>query len=179
MKSFCALVLVIVCGAWLAGCGPRAEPPPPAPSNPLEPTQAQPRLPTIRLFLDQHTLTAEIARAPHEIVAGMMFRTNLPPGEAMLFVFPDLDRRAFWMKNCVVPLTAAYLDPDGVIREIRDLQPGNTNTVPTESRRIQYVLEANQGWFDRHGVRPGTLVRTERGTLRESFFPYQPGLDGR
>lgn len=177
--SFRVLFPALAVAALLAGCGPRPEPPPPPPANPLEPVRAQPRLPTIRLFLDQHTLTAEIARAPHEIVTGMMFRTNLPPDEAMLFVFPDVDRRAFWMKNCVVPLSAAYLDPDGVIREIMDLHPGDTNTVPTQSRRIQYVLEANQGWFREHGVRPGTLVRTERGTLRETFFPYQAVPPGR
>ena len=118
-------------------------------------------------------MTAEIAREPVAIMTGMMFRTNLPANECMLFVFPNADRRAFWMKNCVVPLTAAYVDPDGVIREIHDLQPGDTNSVPTDSRQIQYVIEVNQGWFKQQGLKPGTQVRTEQGTLRETFFPYQ------
>jgi uncharacterized protein len=159
----------------VGGCG-RNPPalPGPAVANPYEPVRAQPRLPTITLFLDQQTLTAEICRAPVEIMTGMMFRTNLPPDECMLFVFPEADRRAFWMKNCVVPLSAAYLDPDGVIREIHDLLPGDTVSVPTESRQIQYVIEANQGWFDQHRLKAGTVVRTGRGTLRETFFPFQP-----
>lgn len=164
-------------GLLLAGCGQPAAPVAPTaddtPLNPFQPVRAQPRLATIKLFLDQHTLTAEIAQAPVEIVTGMMFRTNMPPDEAMIFVFPDTDRRAFWMKNCVVPLSAAYLDSEGVIREIHDLQPGDTNSVPTDSRQIQYVIEVNQGWFREHNLRAGTVVRTEKGTLRETFFPYQ------
>ena len=164
----------LVAALLFAGCGqqPPASVAATAP-NPYEPVRAQPRLPTISLFLDQHSLTAEIASAPLEIMTGMMFRTNLPAGEGMLFVFADADRRAFWMKNCVVPLSVAYLDPDGVIREIHDLQPGDTNSIPTDSRRIQYVLEVNEGWFQQHNLKAGTIVRTSKGTLRETFFPYQ------
>jgi uncharacterized membrane protein (UPF0127 family) len=173
VKSLVLPVIALAAALLWTGCGPRAEVPLAQPANPLEPVRAQPRLPTIKLFLDQQKLTAEIARAPQEIVAGMMFRTNLPPDEAMLFVFADTDRRAFWMKNCLVPLSIAFLDPEGVIREIQDRQPGDTNSVPTDSRRIQFVLEVNQGWFQQHALRVGTVVRTERGTLRESFFPYQ------
>lgn len=140
----------------------------------MEPVRAQDRLPTVKLFLDQHTLTAEIAREPMQIITGMMFRTNMPANEAMIFVFGDTDQRAFWMKNCFVPLSLAYVDPDGVIREFRDLRPGDTNSVPTESRHIQYVIEANQGWFRQKSIGVGTIVRSEKGSLRETFFPYEP-----
>lgn len=174
MKWLSLHCFALVAALILAGCGPRptvaADR---AVTDPFAPVRAQPRLPVIKLFLDQHVLTAELARAPVEIVTGMMFRTNLPPDEGMLFVFNDADRRAFWMKNCVVPLSAAYLDADGVIREILDLHPGDTNSVPTQSRQIHYVLEANQGWFKQHNLKPGTTVRTSQGTLRETFFPYQ------
>ena len=45
--------------------------------------------------------------------------------------------------------------------------------MPTDSRLIQYVLEMNQGWFRTNNVRPGAVVRTEKGTLRETFFPFR------
>jgi uncharacterized membrane protein (UPF0127 family) len=57
-----------------------------------------------------------------------------------------------------------------VILEVRDLQPHNTNSVVAASDHVQFVLEANQGWFGRHNVRPGMVVRTERGTLVDTFF---------
>jgi uncharacterized membrane protein (UPF0127 family) len=77
---------------------------------------------------------------------------------------------SFWMKNCPLPLTAAYINPEGSIVEINDLQPNNTNSVVAASDDVQYVLEVNQGWFTRHHIGTGTLVRSELGSLPETFF---------
>jgi uncharacterized membrane protein (UPF0127 family) len=70
-----------------------------------------------------------------------------------------------------VPLSAAYISPDGTILEIVDLHPHNTNSVEAATDQVQYVLEVNQGWFKRHNIAPGAVIRTERGTLRGTFFP--------
>src|SRR4051794_35590548 len=100
----------------------------------------------------------------------MMFRTNMAENAGMLFIFPGPHRASFWMKNTPLPLSAAYLDPDGVILEIHKLEPQNTNSVTAASERIQFVLETNEGWFQRHNIGVGAVVRTERGSLRETFF---------
>jgi uncharacterized protein len=131
--------------------------------------EAQPRLATVRVWLGAHELTAEVARTPRELETGMMFRTNIAEDEGMLFVFPRAGQVAFWMKNVPIPLSCAYIDPEGVILELHDLEPHEETAVEAGSYRIQYVLETARGWFDRHGVGTGTVVRTERGTLRESF----------
>lgn len=131
---------------------------------------AQPKLPTVRLWLGDQELVAEIARRPVEIATGMMFRTRMPENTGMLFVFPDAQPRSFYMRNCVVPLSAAYIAPDGTILEIVDLQPGDERGVLSRADNIQFVLEVPQGWFGRHGIGPGTLIRTERGSLLETFF---------
>ncbi len=131
---------------------------------------AQPRLPTLKLWVGDQELVAEIARRPVEIATGLMFRTNLLEHEAMLFVFPGPGPKSFYMRNCYVPLSAAYIEPDGTIAEIVDLQPGDERGVPSRSTNIQFVLEVRQGWFDRHHIRPGALIRTERGPLLETFF---------
>jgi uncharacterized membrane protein (UPF0127 family) len=57
-----------------------------------------------------------------------------------------------------------------VILEIRELLPHNTNSVVATSEQVQFVLEVNQGWFGRDHVTPGMVVRTEHGSLRETFF---------
>jgi len=88
----------------------------------------------------------------------------------MLFPLASTQRAAFWMKNCPLALSAAYIDPEGVIQEIREFQPHNTNAVISASNDIRFVLETPQGWFERHNVRTGMVVRTERGTLMETFF---------
>jgi uncharacterized membrane protein (UPF0127 family) len=74
------------------------------------------------------------------------------------------------MKNCPLPLSAAYIDQEGVILEIHDLLPYNTNSVVASSDQVQFVLEANQGWFGRHHVTTGMVVRTERGPLAQTFL---------
>jgi hypothetical protein len=132
--------------------------------------KAQARLPTIKLWLGAEEVAAEIARQPAQIATGMMFRTNLLENEAMLFVFPGPDRRNFYMRNCVVPLSAAYIGSDGVILEIIKLQPGDEIGVPSQSTQVQFVLESPQGWYERHNVRTGMVVRTERGSLLDTFF---------
>lgn len=134
-----------------------------------EPVKAQPKLRTIKLWLGGEELLAELALSFDEVRTGMMFRTEMAESEAMLFVFARPHQAAFWMKNTIVPLSAAYIDPDGVILEIHDLKPHDTNSVYAKTDRVQYVLETRQGWFERHKVGVGTIVRTERGSLRESF----------
>lgn len=156
----------------LASCG-RPEGPSPEslpPGAAHEPRQAQPKLPTLKLWLGAAELQAEVALNATQTQTGMMFRTNMAENEAMLFVFGGPHRAAFWMKNTYIPLSAAYLDPEGVILEIHDLEPLNTNAVSATSSQVQYVLETPRGWFARHNVRTGTVVRTERGSLRETFF---------
>ena len=112
-----------------------------------EPSAAQPKLQTMKLWLGQDELTAELALTAQQMQTGMMFRTNMAENEAMLFVFGAPVRASFWMKNCVIPLSAAYIDPDGTILEIHPLQPHDTNSVVAASDRIQFVLETRQGWF--------------------------------
>jgi uncharacterized membrane protein (UPF0127 family) len=154
----------------LWGCGkPAAAPTRPA-TPPGLPTAAQPKLQTMKIWLGSEELISELALTEIQQRTGMMFRTNMAENAGMLFVFGAPHRASFWMMNTVLPLSAAYIDPEGVILEIHDLQPHNTNEVVAASSRVQYVLETNQGWFKRHDVREGMVIRTERGSLQNTFF---------
>jgi len=133
------------------------------------PRQAQSRLPTIQLWLGPEQMTAEMAVTAKEIMTGMMFRTNMAENEGMIFVLGAPSPAHFWMKNCYVPLSVAYIDPEGVIQEIDDLQPQNTNTVDSVSPNIAFALETPQGWFQHHNIQSGMIVRTERGSLMDTF----------
>lgn len=129
--------------------------------------RAQPRLPTIKLWLGDQELKTEVARRQVEIYTGMMYRTNIAEEEAMLFVFPGPDRRGFYMRNTRVALTAAYLAPDGTILELHDLTPFEEAPAWSSSTRIQYVLEVAQGWFQRHNISTGAIVRTSSASFPE------------
>lgn len=139
-------------------------------SNPAYSNQAQPKLPVIRLWLGANELEAEVARSASEIATGMMHRTQMAEDEAMLFVFPRPRRTAFYMRNTILPLSCAYIGSDGAILEIHDMKPLDETPIVASTGQVRYVLEVNQGWFKRHGVGIGTVVSTEKGTLREIFF---------
>jgi hypothetical protein len=100
----------------------------------------------------------------------MMFRTNMAENGGMLFPLPWTQQASFWMKNCPMPLSAAYIDPEGIIQEIHDFQPFNTNSVVAAGNNIRFVLETPQGWFQKHHIQPGVAIATERGPLMQTFF---------
>jgi uncharacterized membrane protein (UPF0127 family) len=166
-----ALIMFILAG-FFAGCK-KAEPPPStaaaAPPQLVLPTHAQPQLQTIRLWLGPEELVTELALTFEQEETGMMFRTNMAENAGMLFVLPAVQQASFWMKNCPLPLSAAYIDPEGSILEIHDLHAQDTNSVVAEAHNILYVLEVNQGWFSRHHIGTGTLVRSEFSSLSDTF----------
>jgi uncharacterized protein len=161
----------------LAGCTGGCQKPVPPPAgaggggvNLGLPTAAQPKLQTMKLWLGAEEMVAELALTGVQQQTGMMFRTNMAENAGMLFVLPVPQRASFWMKNCPLPLSAAYIDPEGVILEIHNLEPHNTNSVVADSGNVQFVLETNEGWFKRHNVTTGMVIRTEHGTLKDTFL---------
>lgn len=111
-------------------------------------------LATMELRSGTVVITVELAVSPSEQETGLMHRTELQDGHGMLFVYPDDRRLSFWMKNTLIPLSIAYLDAQGVIRELYDMQPQSLAPVESE-RHVRYALETPQGWFERVGLKPG------------------------
>ena len=129
----------------------------------------QPKLQTMKLWVGTNEVNAELAMTWPQIQVGMMRRTNMTEMDGMLFTFPSPGQRAFYMRNTVLPLSCAYIDPEGTILETYDMKPLEETPIQSKSDQVQYVLEMNQGWFERHGVKPGVAVSTERGTFPQTF----------
>ena len=173
MKIFHRLVLLAL--LLTAGC---SKPTPPAASAPVAPVtiedvlpkQAQPKLLTMKLYLGAETLDAELALTGEQQMTGMMYRTNIQDGDAMLFPLPFTQQANFWMKNCPESISAAYITPDGIIAEIHHLEKNDTNGVIAATDNIRFVLETSDGWFARHNVNTGAVIRTEKGSLSETFL---------
>jgi uncharacterized membrane protein (UPF0127 family) len=169
MNGLCFFAMVLAV-ALCAGCDDSGAPASVAGFDPGEPTQAQPPLQTMKLYIGPQELVAELALTPQQQRAGMMFRTNMAENAGMIFPLPFTQQAGFWMKNCPYPLSAAYIDEEGVIQEIHDLQPHDTNTVAAARANIRFVLETNKGWFERHHITTNVVVATERGSLMATFF---------
>ncbi len=180
--SFLALVLL---AAVLAGCQKNEAVPGDASTNSVAatntntadaggymlPTGPQAKLPTIKLYLGPETLDAEMALSPMQEATGLMYRTNITDETAMIFALGEPLRapNGFWMTNCPMSLSAAYISPDGIIKEIHHLEKNDNTPVVATNDDIIYVLEVNDGWFARHNINPGMVIRTERGSLGDTF----------
>ena len=162
---------VLLCVALLAGCQ-KSSPPAPGPLSidDLLPKQAQPKLPTMKIYIGAETLDTELALTPQEEMTGMMFRTNIQDSDSMLFVLSAPQRASFWMKNCPESISCAYINTDGFIEDIHHLEKNDTNAVLSTTDDIRFVLETSDGWFTRHNIAIGTLIRTEKGSLADTFL---------
>ena len=112
---------------------------------------------TIELQIGEQRLTAEVADTDAARQHGLMFRERLPANHGMLFVWDRPARYAMWMQNTPLPLSVAFINADGRIVNIEDMQPHTQNTHQARTPVI-YALEMEQGWFDTRGIRPGDRV---------------------
>jgi uncharacterized membrane protein (UPF0127 family) len=118
----------------------------------------QPRLDSITLGAGMYNIHAEVARTPLQTQTGMMFRREMAQHEGMLFVFDGLERRCFWMKNTLLPLSIAFIADDGRIVSLADMQPQSEES-HCSAEPVRYALEMNQGWFAKRGIKPGFKLK--------------------
>lgn len=103
------------------------------------------------------TVQAEMAVEEEERNYGFMNRKKIPDGTGMLFVFEKDQILSFWMKNTPSPLSIAYLDSEGVIKNIYDMKPYSLAPI-VSTVSCRYALEVPQGWYSRAGIRVGDKV---------------------
>ena len=79
---------------------------------------------------------------------------EMPTHEVLLFIFDQPCVQCFWMKNTSLPLTAAIVVDDGTIVNLADMKPQTTDS-HCSTKPVRYVLEMNQGWFGKKGIKAG------------------------
>ena len=116
------------------------------------------KLASIRLTAGMHIIQAELAQTPDERSTGLMFRTAMGANEGMLFAFEQAGTQCFWMKNTLLPLSIAFVADDGSVVNIDDMKP-QTLVSHCSTKPVRFVLEMNQGWFAKRGIKPGTRLQ--------------------
>lgn len=106
------------------------------------------------------TVKAEIAIKPEERNFGYMKRKNIPEGTGMLFVFEADQILSFWMKDTPHPLSIAYIDSKGRIRDIFDMTPYSLSSIVSTSS-VRYALEVPQGWFKKNNIQVGDTINLD------------------
>ena len=111
----------------------------------------------VRLSAGMNLIDAQLALTPEQRQIGLMLRKNMPQHEGMLFVFEQASQQCFWMKNTLLPLTAAFVADDGTIVNLADMKPQNLDS-HCSTQPVRYVLEMNQGWFAKKGIKAGSKL---------------------
>jgi len=108
--------------------------------------------------------TVEVADDEQTIARGLMGRDALPRDSGMYFVYKESAVRTFWMKNTRIPLSIAFIDADGVIASIKDMEPFDETLVSSEVE-VKDALEMNQGWFAANDVRKSDRAELKDGQV--------------
>ena len=114
--------------------------------------------PTVSLSINGHKITAEVAATAERRATGLMHRFSLRPDHGMVFVFERAEPQAFWMKNTFIPLSIAFIAPDGRIINVDDMAPQDETTHLSKGPAL-YALEMRKGWFGERGIRAGDVVK--------------------
>ncbi len=117
----------------------------------------QTNLPRIKLQAGMYQIDTQVAQTPEQRSIGLMYRSDMPQHEGMLFVFEQAATQCFWMKNTLLPLTAAFVADDGTVVNLADMKPQTTDSHCSE-KPVRFVLEMHQGWFAKKGFKAGTRL---------------------
>ncbi len=107
-----------------------------------------------QLSAGMHLLDVQLALTPEQRQIGLMWRKEMPQHEGMLFVFEQPASQCFWMRNTLLPLTAAFVDDDGTIVNLADMKPQNDDS-HCSAKPVRFVLEMNLGWFAKRNIKAG------------------------
>jgi uncharacterized membrane protein (UPF0127 family) len=121
-------------------------------------TAAFAQLPAMELSAGIHLIHAEVANTFESRAQGLMFRKYLGPNEGMLFVFPQAEPHCMWMKNTLIPLSVAFIDAQGKIVNIAEMQ-AQTETSHCAAAPAKFALEMSGGWFASKGLKAGATLQ--------------------
>jgi len=118
--------------------------------------QADPLI-TYPLRIKKHEVRAEIANTEQNRLRGLMFRDKLAENSGMIFLYPRPEASAMWMKNTRIALSVAFIDANGRILNIAEMEP-YSEEAHASSGAAAYALEMNRGWFRKQGIKAGDVV---------------------
>jgi uncharacterized protein len=119
--------------------------------------EPQTNLPRVTLSAGMHQIDAQVAQTIEQRTTGLMHRKEMPQHEGMLFVFDRPMIQCFWMKDTLLPLSVAFIADDGTVVNLAEMKPLALDSHCSD-KPVRFVLEMNQGWFAKKGVKPGAKL---------------------
>jgi uncharacterized membrane protein (UPF0127 family) len=114
----------------------------------------QTQLPRATLNAGMHLMQVQLAQNFEQRQMGLMWRKEMPQNEGMLFIFEQASVQCFWMRNTLIPLTAAFVADDGTVVNLVDMKPMSDES-HCSTKPVRFVIEMNQGWFAKRNIQAG------------------------
>jgi uncharacterized protein len=115
------------------------------------------RFKTTSIKVGGQPLKVEVAADEAQRMQGLMHRASLGKDDGMLFIFDQPAYHSMWMKNTLIPLSVAFVDGNGVILNILDMEPQTLDSHMSAGPAV-YAVETNKGWFAARKIKPGDKV---------------------
>ena len=140
------LILLVLALLFIAACAPTSGP--------------EKKALFIQASQGQVEVAIDVVSTPQDRSRGLMFREQLGEREGMWFVFEESSPYSFWMKNTLMPLDIVFVDEHMAIVDIIQADPCQQDPCPTYTPKAsaRYVLEVNQNFTARAGVKAGNRV---------------------
>lgn len=155
------VLAIFLISVLLSSCG--SDTPTTNSNTATTPTPGQVKLTTVPATITTNAgqniqMVVEIARTAQEQETGLMNRASVPDGTGMLFVFSQPGNVNFWMKDTKIPLSIAFIDSNGKILDVQDMQ-AESEELHSPGQNYQYALEVGLGWFGKVKVKAGDIIK--------------------
>jgi uncharacterized protein len=107
----------------------------------------------------ERSIEIEVAQSPEDMALGLMFRTQLPDGQGMLFPSSAPRESSMWMRNTFIALDMVFIRADGVIHRIEAMTEPMSEAIIASNGPVLAVLELAGGAAQRLGLKVGDGVR--------------------
>jgi hypothetical protein len=103
--------------------------------------------------VEQSCFEMEIADTNEKRIKGLSGREGLEENQGMLFVFEQAEEQCFWMKDMLFSIDMIWTDSHRKIIKIKENVSPNTFPDLFCSDDTKYVLEFNQGFVAKYGLK--------------------------
>jgi uncharacterized protein len=104
------------------------------------------------------TFDIELAEDDYETQTGLMHRGSMQNNQAMLFIFPDVKTRSFYMKNTLISLDIIYIDDTQKVVSIQKSAKSMDETSLPSKAPAKFVLEINGGLSEKLNIAEGDSI---------------------
>lgn len=108
--------------------------------------------------IGKNVFQTEVAASAVKRSQGLSGRENLCEKCAMLFLFAERDKQAFWMKEMNFDLDILWIDKNEIVHIAKNVSRKNEREIIKPDCKADKVLEINAGLADKLGIKIGDEV---------------------